>query len=72
MCQATVYILEDGQQREVMRDVAHLVVVEGGVRLEQLFEEPRILPGRIAEIDFLKHRVYLIPSEAKESDGKRP
>ena len=73
MCQATVYILEDGKQQEVMRDVTRLVMVEGGVRLEQFFEQPRTLPGRITEIDFLKHRVYLMPlEESKESNADRP
>jgi len=61
MCQAAVFMVQDGQQREIMRDVTHLSVVEGGVQLETFFEEPRFVPGRIVSIDLLKHIVKLVP-----------
>jgi predicted RNA-binding protein len=43
---------------------------EGEVRLESLFGEPRIVPGRIRSIDFLKHRVLLEPLQ--EAADERP
>ena len=55
MCQATVYL---GDQ-EIAREVTRLEMAEDGVRLAALFEEPRVVPGRIRHIDFLKHRVLL-------------
>ena len=64
MCQATIYILKDGQEEEIMREVIRLVPVEEGLRLETFFEEPRTVAGRIVGIDFLKHTVTLTPSEA--------
>ena len=64
MCQATVYL---GDQ-EVAREVIGLDPVEGGVRLATFFEEPRIVPGRIRHIDFLKHRVLLEPIEEGENE----
>ncbi|MDD3828492.1 MAG: CooT family nickel-binding protein [Anaerolineaceae bacterium] len=63
MCQAVVYMAQQDQEREVMRDVVLLEPVDGGVRLQAFFEEPVILPARIGRIDFLKHTVTLVPAE---------
>jgi len=62
MCQATVYLLRDGQEEEVMREVTFLEVTDDGVRVATFFEEPRLVPGKVAYIDFLKHIVTLVPS----------
>jgi predicted RNA-binding protein len=61
MCQATVYLIEGDQEELVMREVTRLVPVEGGVRLETFFEEPRFVAGRVDQIDFLRHTVRLMP-----------
>ena len=54
MCQATVYLVGDGQQEEeIMRDVILLEPVANGVRLASFFEEPQIVRARIQRIDFL-------------------
>jgi predicted RNA-binding protein len=67
MCQATVYL---GDQ-EVAREIIRLETAEGGVRLAALFEEPKLVPGRILHIDFLKHRVLLEPLEIGEGGQGR-
>ena len=61
MCQSTVYLAKGEQKEQVMREVTRLVPVEGGVRLETFFEEPRFVPGRVTQVDFLKHTVTLVP-----------
>jgi predicted RNA-binding protein len=63
MCQATVYLGD----REIAREVTHLEMAEDGVRLAALFEEPKVVPGRIRHIDFLKHRVLLELLEEAEA-----
>jgi predicted RNA-binding protein len=68
MCQATVYMKQDGQETEIMRDVILLEPAENGVRLATFFEEPHLVHGRVRCIDFLKHRVLLEPLE-EEYDG---
>jgi predicted RNA-binding protein len=67
MCQATVYL---GDQ-EVAREIIRLETAEDGVRLAALFEEPKLVPGRILHIDFLKHRVLLEPLETEEGGQGR-
>jgi predicted RNA-binding protein len=63
MCQAVVYLAQNDQEQEIMRDVILLEPVEEGVRLQAFFEEPRILRARIDRVDFLKHTVRLIATE---------
>lgn len=63
MCQATVTLLRDGQEEEIMRDVVLLEPVDGGVQLQAFFEEPVVVRARISRIDFLKHTVTLVPVE---------
>ncbi|MFN2227398.1 MAG: CooT family nickel-binding protein [Anaerolineae bacterium] len=66
MCQAVVYLAQDGKEKEIMRDVVLLEPVSDGVRLQAFFEEPVTLAARIAHIDFLKHTVTLVPEEGGE------
>jgi len=61
MCQSTVYLIKVEQKDVVMREVTRLVPVEGGVQLETFFEEPRFVPGRVVQVDFLRHTVTLAP-----------
>ncbi len=66
MCQATVYLKQDSQETEIMRDVILIEPAENGVRLAAFFKEPRLVRGRIRHIDFLKHRVLLEPLEGDD------
>ena len=64
MCQATVYL----NDQQVAEDVIWLEPTEEGVELRTLFEEPRVIPGVIVGIDFLKHRVLLELIEGQEDE----
>ena len=61
MCQATVFLTQDGKETELMRDVVLLEPVEDGLRLQAFFEEPVTVQARVERIDFLKHTVTLVP-----------
>ncbi len=65
MCQATVYLIRDGEREEIMREAISLVSTPDGVRLRTFFEEPRIVEARVDAIDFLKHTVTLVPLERR-------
>ena len=62
-CEATVYLAQDGQEKEIMRDVIVLEPVEDGQRLRALFQVPVLVKARVSRIDFLKHSVTLVPAE---------
>lgn len=73
MCQAVVYLSRGNREQEIMRDVILLEPVDGGVRLQALFEEPVTVQARVGRIDFLRHRVTLIAvEEAQDGDDDRP
>jgi predicted RNA-binding protein len=61
MCQATVYLVQDGREEELMRDVVLLEPDREGLRLQAFFEEPVVVKARVSRIDFLKHTVTLTP-----------
>ena len=63
MCQATVYLVQNGQEKEIMRDLVLLEPEEEGLRLQAFFEEPVVLRAQVSRIDFLKHTVTLTPLE---------
>ena len=62
MCQATVYL----NGKEIMRDVLRVEPLTEGVRLSAFFEEPRVVPAVIREIDLIKHRVMLESPDLEE------
>jgi predicted RNA-binding protein len=70
MCQATVYLAREGQERseKIMQDIILLETTADGVRLSTFFEEPQTVRARIRRIDFLKHIVTLVP----EIEGDSP
>ncbi len=60
MCQMKIMQDKDGQQELVMEDIAQLEVVEEGIRISTLFEEPKLIPGvTIKTIDFLAGKTML-------------
>ncbi|MEA3441425.1 MAG: CooT family nickel-binding protein [Chloroflexota bacterium] len=64
MCQATVYL--DGE--EIMKDVLLVEPLSEGIRLVSFFDEPRIVPAVIRQIDLIKHRVILVSEDEMEVD----
>ncbi len=59
MCEATVYMTEDGQEKKVMQDVV-LVQPEGDAwLLVTLLGEQKLIRGTIEKLDFLRHTVHL-------------
>ncbi|KHE91185.1 MAG: CooT family nickel-binding protein [Candidatus Scalindua rubra] len=60
MCQMKIMMDKEGQQELVMEDVAHLEVIEEGIRISTLFEEPKLIPGVVIKtIDFLSGKAML-------------
>jgi predicted RNA-binding protein len=59
MCEARVYLDDDGEEQQIMEDVV-LVQPEGDAYLlVSLLGEQKLVQGRIEKIDFLKHTVHL-------------
>ncbi|OQY19739.1 MAG: RNA-binding protein [Chloroflexi bacterium] len=59
MCEAKVYVRDDGKEQKIMEDVM-LIQPEGDAYLlVSLLGEQKLVQGRIEKIDFLKHTVHL-------------
>jgi predicted RNA-binding protein len=59
MCLATVYIEDDGQQEEVMQDVAWVESANGGLQLITLLGERKSFQARIERIDLMNSLIVL-------------
>lgn len=67
MCEATVYLIKEGQEEEIMQDVV-LVQPEGNLfLLANLLGEQKLVRANIKRIDFLKHTLLLEEAEAPAS-----
>lgn len=52
MCQATVFPVQDGQEKEMIRDVISLEAVEKSVQLRAVLEKP-VLGARFVDLVLL-------------------
>ena len=59
MCEAKVYLTQDGQEAEILRDVVSVEQQEDCLLLASLLGERKYVRGRVKSIDFLRHKVYL-------------
>ncbi len=67
MCQSSVFIMENGKEKEIKRDVILVEPVDEGVKIQGFFEAPQVVPARIKTIDLLKHRIILEPIDLEKS-----
>lgn len=66
MCEATAYVVKNGDEQQIMRDVV-LAQPEGETcRLVNLLGEQKLVRGRIEKIDFLRHAIYLRQADAAD------
>ncbi|MBI5507820.1 MAG: CooT family nickel-binding protein [Deltaproteobacteria bacterium] len=67
MCESAAYLKEGKTERLLMREVASIRPHADGLVLTDVLGEEQIVNARVAEIDFLGHRVTLAPAP----DAKR-
>lgn len=60
MCLATVYAERNGEQEEVMHDVAWIRPEGRGLRLIGLMGENRLVQAQIKDIDLMKSSIVLV------------
>jgi predicted RNA-binding protein len=59
MCQTTAYVVEDGKEVALLKDVVSVQPEEGKVRITNLFGEEMLVKGRITHIDLLVHKIVI-------------
>lgn len=59
MCEANVFLVSQGTEKEIMKDVMGLQVLGDNLLLTDLLGEEKKLHARIKNIDFGDHKVLL-------------
>jgi predicted RNA-binding protein len=59
MCEASVYLVRDSEEKKIMRDVTFVRPEGDTVFMSTLLGEQKIVLGHISRIDFLKHAVFV-------------
>lgn len=59
MCQSSVYMEKEGEEQEILKDAILVEPVDNGVKIQAMFEAPKLVKARIKRIDLLKHKVIL-------------
>ena len=60
MCQMSVFLDKKDSPETIMENVSLLEVIDNGVKVSTLFEEPKTIPHvRVTKIDFMNGKVFL-------------
>ncbi len=62
MCEATVYLLKDGQEEILLEGVDLIEPEEGGLRLVSIFGEQKVVQAKIKNMSLVNHRIILEPA----------
>jgi predicted RNA-binding protein len=61
MCESNVYIRNEAEDKLVMEDVAQLKDHDGKIWIVDLLGEEKEIEGKVQEISFLDHKVFISP-----------
>lgn len=59
MCEANAYLLRDGEEELIMKNVDILRPETNGIYLQDIFGEQRTIKARIREMNLVDHRILL-------------
>ena len=60
MCEATAYVMKNGQEELLLVDVDIIEPVGDGLRLVNIFGEQRVVKAVIHSLNLVNHRVILL------------
>ena len=59
MCEASAFIIRDGQEELVLESVDILEPENGNIRLVNIFGEQKVLPAKIKKLSLVDHKIIL-------------
>ena len=62
MCEATAYLLKDGQEELLLESVDQLETGNGEVKMVNIFGEQKEIRAKIKRISLVDHKIILEPS----------
>jgi predicted RNA-binding protein len=60
MCEATAYLLKNGQEELVLKDVDVIEPDGDNVRIVSIFGEQKVLKAEIHSLNLINHKVLLV------------
>ena len=70
MCEATAYLLKNGQEELILKDVDVIEPDGDSVRIVNIFGEQKVLKAEIHSLNLINHKVILV--EHRGADGDVP
>ena len=59
MCEAVVFVVKDGEKRQVMENVVTVVPEGDKLLLTDLFGEQKLMTARVEKVDLIGHEIIL-------------
>jgi predicted RNA-binding protein len=59
MCEASAFIVRNGQEELVLESVDILEQENGNIRLVNIFGEQKVLPAKIKKLSLVDHKIIL-------------
>ncbi|MGO8761442.1 MAG: CooT family nickel-binding protein [Desulfobaccales bacterium] len=60
MCEATAYLLKNGQEHLILKDVDVIEPDGDSVRIVNIFGEQKVLKAEIHSLNLINHKVLLV------------
>jgi predicted RNA-binding protein len=60
MCEATAYLLKNGQEELILKDVDVIEPDGDSVRIVNIFGEQKVLKAKIHSLNLINHKVLLV------------
>jgi predicted RNA-binding protein len=60
MCEATAYLLKNGQEELILKDVDVIEPDGDSVRIVNIFGEQKVLKAEIHSLNLINHKVILV------------
>jgi predicted RNA-binding protein len=60
MCEATAYLLKNGQEHLILKDVDVIEPDGDNVRIVNIFGEQKVLKAEIYSLNLINHKVLLV------------
>ena len=60
MCEATAYLLKDGREELILKDVDVIEPDGDSVRIVNIFGEQKVLKAEIHSLNLINHKVILV------------
>jgi len=63
MCEASAYIIKDGHEELVLKDVDKLENEDGEINLVNIFGDQKRIKARLKALSLVEHKIILEPTD---------